>query len=860
MALTSGTKLGPYEIVSPLGAGGMGEVYRARDSRLGREVALKVLPQSFASDADRLRRFEQEARAVAALNHPNILAIHDIGEQGATPFIVSELLEGTTLRIELESGPLSARKAADYAVQIAQGLAAAHDKGIIHRDLKPENIFVTREGRVKILDFGLAKLATNAAAGNEASAGMTLTSSPTEAGMVMGTAGYMAPEQVRGATVDSRTDIFAFGAVLYEMISGQRAFRRDTAAETMTAILKEDPPELSEMAHPVSPGLERIVRRCLEKNPEQRFQSAKDLAFALEALTGTTSRSAAQPAIAEALAEPKKPRWPVFVGVAVALIAGAAIGWYLHPAPLSSPTFARVSFHRGPVIRARLAPDGQTTVYSADLETGGRDTYVIREDYPESVPAGLHGALLLSISKQGLLAVVMHPTLVGHFQWAGTLAVSPLGGGAPRELLEHVADADWSPDGSEMAVIVLDHNQWQLQYPIGKVLFQGDNWISDARVSPDGQRVAMFKHPPGIDDRGDVVVVDRAGHMQTVSTGWEAMEGLAWPPSGKEVWFSAAESGEQYCIRAVTLSGKQRTIHCSTAPTRILDIAPSGRVLVSSEERQAGMTLVEHGSKVERSLDWLDFPVLPVLTADGSTMLFTDSSERAGNTYEVYVRKTDGSPPVRIAEGGNGADITRDGKWALVVPPDDKSDRIRVVPVGPREARTLHWDGFHPSWAVWFPDGNHIVVIGTQNGRVGVYVSDINGSPLKQLTAEQSYWLAVAPDGDSIALIENKVWAVRSLAGGTSKPMAGIQAEDFPLRWAADSRHMFVQRTTAKGLNIYKVDVQSGQRELWQTIEAKEQVGLQPIYYPAGVSPDGRWMVYVHRNYLGQLYRSDTMK
>src|ERR1700683_5251600 len=301
MTLIPGSKLGPYEILSPLGAGGMGEVYRARDLRLGREVALKVLPESFSRDADRLRRFEQEARAVAALNHPNILAIHDIGEQDGSPFIVSEVLEGSSLRAELQHGPLPPRKASDYAAQIAQGLAAAHDKSIIHRDLKPENVFITRDGRAKILDFGVAKLAPVRGAKDQSanSDGLTLTSSPTEAGMVMGTAGYMAPEQVRGAAIDSRTDIFAFGVVLYEMVSGKRAFRRDTAAETMTAILKEDPPEISEMAHPVPPGLERIVRRCLEKQPEQRFQSAKDLAFALEALSGTSSRTAANVAITD---------------------------------------------------------------------------------------------------------------------------------------------------------------------------------------------------------------------------------------------------------------------------------------------------------------------------------------------------------------------------------------------------------------------------------------------------------------------------------------------------------------------------------------------------------------------------------
>jgi eukaryotic-like serine/threonine-protein kinase len=259
--------------------------------------------------------------------------------------------------------------------------------------------------------------------------------------------------------------------VLYEMVSGERAFRRDTAAETMTAILKDDPPELSDLTHPVSPGLERIVRRCLEKQPEQRFQSAKDLAFALEALTGTTTKSAAQVVIAAPAEKAKSPRWLAFAGVAaLALAAGAAIAWYLRPVPPPQATFTRVSFHRGEVIRARFAPDTQTTVYSADLEDG-RDTYVIREDYPESVPAGLHGALLLSISKQGQMAVVVHPHFIAHYQWIGTLAASPLGGSAPREILENVADADWTPDGNEMAAIVFNQGQWQVQFPLGKVLF-----------------------------------------------------------------------------------------------------------------------------------------------------------------------------------------------------------------------------------------------------------------------------------------------------------------------------------------------------------------------------------------------------
>jgi Tol biopolymer transport system component len=873
MTLTSGTKLGPYEILSPLGAGGMGEVYRARDSRLGREVALKVLPESFSRDADRLRRFEQEARAVAALNHPNILAIHDIGEQDGSPFIVSELLEGNSLRFELEQGPLPSRKASDYAAQIAQGLAAAHDKGIIHRDLKPENVFITRDGRVKILDFGLAKLAPVARGSKNESDGLTLTSSPTEAGMVMGTAGYMAPEQVRGSAVDSRTDIFAFGAVLYEMISGQRAFRRDTAAETMTAILKEDPPELNEMTHPVSPGLERIVRRCLEKQPEQRFQSAKDLAFALEALSGSTSRSAANVAITDALeadASGRRHWFEVAAVAALCLALGAAVAWYLHPGPVPPPTFTRVSYHRGEVIRGRFTPDTKTVLYSAKLDTksagGAPDTYRIREDYPASTPEGLGGALLLAISKQGQMAVLMRPKYVAHYEWGGTLATSPLGGSAPRELLENVVDADWSPDGNELAVI--DHSgdvgngKWQLQYPIGKVLLEGEGWMSDMRVSPDGKQLALFRHPPNLDDRGEVVLVDRSGQLRTLSTGWESLEGLAWAPSGKEIWFSAALSGEQWCIHAVTLSGKQRTVYCGTAPTRVLDIAASGRVLVSTEETRGTMAMVEHGSNQERDLSWLSYSYGPRLSRDGSEVLFTDLSEQSGNDYSVYVRKSDGSPAVRLTEGGYGMDITPDGKWAMVLLPDDPTHRIHVVPVGAGQARVLHWDGIEPRWVEWFPDGRRILMDASQSGQPeAMYLTDVDGSRPKQLSPGTAPPGSVTPDGNSFISYQNGALTLRSLSDGSSKPIAGIQVQagELPIR-SADSNHVFVQITTATGLNIYKVDIESGRRELWQTITPKDATGLRPMLTPTAITPDGRWMAYGCRTQLGQLYSSDTLK
>ncbi len=372
MPLASGTRLGPYEIQSPLGAGGMGEVYRARDTRLSRDVAVKVVTESFAQDPERLRRFEQEARAVAALNHPNILALFDIGSHDGRPYLVSELLEGQSLREILNAGPLSSRKTSDYAVQIASGLAAAHEKGIVHRDLKPENLFITKDGRVKILDFGLAKLTQAAdAAGSD---GLTVTSSPTQAGVVMGTAGYMSPEQVRGEAIDNRTDIFAFGSVLYEMLSGQRAFHRDTAPETMTAILKEEPPDWATDSKLVSPALERIVRRCLEKQPEQRFQSARELAFALSTLSGTDASAA----VRITPASENSRRWILAAAAVALLLVGTLVGMLVHR-PSSARRMQFALPVPGEVSQMALSSDGQMLAFvSPDDNTGVPELFVQR--------------------------------------------------------------------------------------------------------------------------------------------------------------------------------------------------------------------------------------------------------------------------------------------------------------------------------------------------------------------------------------------------------------------------------------------------------------------------------------------------
>ena len=540
MALTAGTKIGPYEILSPLGAGGMGEVYRARDTRLSRDVAIKVLPEAFARDAERLRRFETEARAVAALNYPNILSVHDIGTHNGAPYLVSECLEGHTLRQELSSGALPLRRAVEYGTQIAQGLAAAHDKGIVHRDLKPENIFVTQDGRVKILDFGLAKLVKPEAALGE---GATIEPVPTSAGVVLGTVGYMSPEQVKGEPADARSDIFALGTILYEMLSGQRAFRRDTAAETMTAILKEDSPELSATGKPISPVLERIVRRCLEKKPLQRFQSARDLAFNLEGISGISSTSAATSAAAAAAAQKAQPRKQVLqlaVGVSLlVLVAGA--GWMLgrRGATIASPSYHQLTFERGLVYAARFAPDGRSIYYSASWNGQPVQLYSTLPDSPESRPLNQANSTLFAVSSSEMaISIGCKDRYIGLCQ--GTLGLVPVAGGSPREVAEDALAADWTADGSEMAVIRQVGGKYRVEFPRGKVIYESNRTLGYVRHFAASRcrgicRISDCRWRRGAGDRSGP---QRKG-VGPLRPLFISLEGVAWPPSGKEVWVAA---------------------------------------------------------------------------------------------------------------------------------------------------------------------------------------------------------------------------------------------------------------------------------------------------------------------------------
>jgi Tol biopolymer transport system component len=856
MALASGTKLGPYEIQSLVGAGGMGEVYRAHDSRLDRTVAIKVLPASFSADRERLQRFSQEARAAAALNHPNILSIFDIGEERGAPYVVSELLEGETLRERLRTGALPIRRVIDYAMQVARGLAAAHEKGIVHRDLKPENLFLTNDGRVKILDFGLAKLTRPEE--HDGSGDAPTVQVATEAGVVMGTAGYMSPEQVRGKPADHRSDIFSFGTILYEMISGKRAFHGETAADTMSAILKEETPELSETARNVPPGMERIVRHCLEKHPAQRFQSAGDLAFDLEALTevsSSSSKSGAQKAVQQAATGESSRQLAAAVGVIV--LAGAMLGlgfWVGRGAGVAPPAeYKQITFRTGAIGHARFTPDG-SVVYNAAWDGGDDQLYISRADDNGTRELGLKDAQLLSISKEGEPPIRLKTSFYGGFARTGTLARVPLSGGTPREVLDNVDMAEWAPDGVGLAVVhyAPENRHWRLEYPIGHVLLDGINWISHPKFSPDGKTIAFADHEnPGGDDEGSVAVVDMQGHEKKLAAGFVSLEGISWSPKGDEVWFTGTRTGSATNLQGVTLAGKERTIANVPGGMWIEDMRGDAALMVTQHHR-IGIRGLAPGAKQEVELGWFGWSLVRDISRDGREILFEEEGDGGGPNYTVYLRNTDGSPPVKMNEGYAGA-ISPDDRW--VITESAKTGVVYLVPTGAGEARQLTHDNIRYSGFRFMPDGKQVLARGIEAGHgARDYLIDVSTGSSKPLTPEGYTGLTVSPDGRNVAVTgPDKASGVWPIDGSGFRPIPNWNPEFSIVGWAPDgSVYATSTQLRERIVKIYRVNVATGKMDFWKSFGDTAAPGAS-VGAPR-FSADGSAYAYVYTNTLSQAY------
>jgi Tol biopolymer transport system component len=858
MTLEVGSKLGPYEILAPLGAGGMGEVYRARDTRLGRDVAVKVLPASFSRDPERLHRFKQEAQATSALNHPNILAIFDIGESDDSPYVVSELLEGETLGNRLRSGALGQRKAIEYSVQIARGLAAAHEKGIVHRDLKPENIFITRDDHVKILDFGLAKLTRPEDTSRLGTQAGTV-SIGTEPGKVMGTVGYMSPEQVRGESADHRTDIFSFGTILYEMLAGQRAFQRGTTAETMTAILKEEPSELMALAKNIAPSLARVVEHCLEKSPEHRYQSARDLAFNLEALSGISGTTAAQKAMAPASKKVGVRALGAGVVAAILLALGIMVG--RQTVKTSQPSFQRLTFRRGFETAARFAPDGNTIVYSAAWDGNPPEIF---STVPENLGArslGITDADLISVSSTGELAVLLHPRDgPGPGSAIGKLARVPLTGGAPREILDDVIEADWSPDGTQLAVIHGVGGQFRLEFPVGKVLYETSGWMSRPRVSPQGDKVAFLEHPVRGDDAGSVAVVDLAGKKVTLDTGSISDQGLAWTPGGGEVWFSATKAGNTEKLYAATLAGQVRLILRTAGSAQIEDLSRQGRALLTQSNGRLGILGQSPGDTEERDLSWLDWSRAMDLSLDGKALLFDETGEGGGERYGIYLRKTDGSPAIRLGDGNADA-LSPDGQWVISAP-QGAPVQLHVLPTGAGEERALTHDDINHLYARWFPDAKRILFAGHEPGKgVRLYVQDLEGGRPRAITPEgMSLYFAISLDGRTVAAAgaDHRI-ALYPTQGGDARQIPGVEPGVLPIQWTSDGHSLFVFRSATTSALVFRLDPATGRKQLWKELKPADPAGISRVLRPL-ITPDGKAYAYSYGRMQSELYLAEGLK
>ncbi len=853
-----GETLRHYRIETKLGAGGMGVVYRALDTHLDRLVAIKVLPAAALGNAERRARFAQEAKSASALSHRNIITIYDIDtdqvDDQPVDFIAMEYVAGKTLDRLIGRKGLRLTEALRYAVQIADALAAAHGAGIIHRDLKPANIIVNEQGEVKILDFGLAKLNEPEPDAHAVTESVHLdTILQTEAGTIIGTVAYMSPEQADGHKVDERSDIFSFGAVLYEMITGRRAFSGDSKLSTLASVLHKDPAPFSE-SDDVPHEVERIISRCLRKDPQRRWQSMADLKVALEDVLEEWDSSKTIQGAETSIPRRRYYGLPLFFWLAlvvVALAAGAFVGsQFLKPA---QPTYERLTYRRGDVSAAKFSPDGQTVIFTAQWSNEPNTIFSMRAGSRESRPLGLPSGRILSISSAGEMAILLGVNM------PGTLARVPLSGGAPREILDNVTDADWSPDGTNLAVCHIVGGRNRIEYPIGTVLDEsGGRPTQSLRVSPKGDMIAFFAYDNAVGDFA-VTVLDLHGKKRVISRGWRVGTYLNWTAQGDEIWFGGVKPGGDPALRAVSLSGKERVVAEAPAWMAIDDMTRDGKVLATVVDSRVGIAGLAPDAKQERDLSWFDGSRVYDISNDGGTILFVEMSSGQSRNAAIYLRKTDGAPAVRLGDGNRPA-LSPDGKWVACIVADGPQNTPALLPTGPGQVQALPTNGMHYEGVEWFPDGHRILFEGSEPNRPRrTFMQDVNGGKPTPITPEGMTATRVSPDQKYATVAADGKLALFPIAGGAPKPVTDLEPGESVIRWSGDGRFLFLRKSEEpSSLKINRVDVATGRRELWKELKTPDPVGVQ--IREVVMTPDGKSYAYSYQRDISTLYLAQGLK
>jgi eukaryotic-like serine/threonine-protein kinase len=850
-----GKSLRSYRIEAKLGAGGMGVVYKAVDSRLGRTAAIKILSTA-ALNSERERRFVQEAKAASSLNHPNIVTIYDIDAQEIdgkpVQYIAMEYVAGETLDNLIGKKGLRIREVLKYAVQIAEALAAAHAAGIVHRDLKPSNVIVTPQGVVKILDFGLAKLSEPADADAFAETVHGEASPLTEEGTILGTVAYMSPEQADGKKVDSRSDIFSFGSVLYEMVTGQRAFAGGSKLSSLSAVLYKDPKPASQTSAEIPPELDRIIGRCLKKDPERRWQTMADVKVALEELREELDASNFSGAIAPVSLSPLRSTPRIRLWAAGGVLAGILLGLGLrisyerrYVPPPEPPSYKRLTFRRGDVTSAKFAP-GDAVVYSAEWDGAPDTLFSAQPGNRESQPLALPSARVLAISPRGEMAILLGGEDVG------TLARVPFGGGAPREVLEGVSGADWGPDGDSLAVVRALEGKFRLEYPIGTVLYETEKRPPQMpRVSADGKLVAFFDFDVEVGDYA-LCIVGPNHPRQVLSRGWRAIGALNWSPNNHEVWFSGGQPGGDPALYAVTLSGSQRLVSQTGGMIVMQDVARDGRVLLSTVNSRLGIMYLPPSGAAQRDLAWLDSSLLYDLSNDGQSLVFVELSSGQGRNSAIYLRKTDGSPAIQLGYGNRPA-LSPDGKWVACIHHEAERSTLMLLPTGAGESRFAKIDGIHFDGVEWFPDNRRILFTGSETGhatRTWMYDPETNQST--PLTPEGSRGTRVAPDGKWFITMDAHKLLLSPVGGGDSKNIADLQNGESVVRWSGDGRYLFLQQREPGSIKISRLDVSTKRKEPWLVVKVPEP-GAQ-FFGPLALSADGKACATTFQRDLANLF------